>query len=315
MFIEDNNTNIFNFEDGYKQIFKNVFTLNIGINEILNMKHNDTLTERDLSIAKFLYNLCFATSHQVYSFLEEDEKKVNIKNRLDKLVKYRILNKFYLVSPDSVDDDIPANALEIYCLDIGGRYLLENFSNIDASDWTAQKVNYQSSKCVAKILSTTSFYLQLLKSCKGKEGKLVYFRANPPLRVGKQNVIPSFDFCLRINGSLKYFLGESVRDYDIPLEFKEKVEKLESLLTTKAWMKYYNDEDVVNPAPPLLFILAESDEIMLKSAEIMNNVSEIKKYRLTTDQRMQVGFAEKGAFYKFIPEKKSFETKKTSIFS
>lgn len=310
MFIK--NTNIFNFEDGYEQKFKNVFTLNIGINEILNMKHNNILTERDLSIAKFLYNLCFATTHQIYSFLEEDEKRINIKNRLTKLVKYRVLNKFYLVSPDSKDEAIPEEALEVYCLDIGGRYLLENFSNIDASDWSAQKFNYKSSKSIAKILSTTNFYLKLTQACKEK---IVYFRANPQLRVAKQNVIPSFDFCLKINGGLRYFLGESVREDDIPLEFKEKIEKLESLLKTKAWMKYYNDEDVINPAPPLLFIVTESDEIMLQSAQIIDNSSDITKYRLTTDKRIEIGVDKKGAFYKFIPEKKAFETKKTSIFS
>jgi len=274
-----------------KQTFENKFTLNIGKNEIIKMRNNNVITDRDIKIAKFLFQFKFATVEQIYKLLNEDATKVNLKNRLDKLVKYRILNKFKLGAFE-IELSVP-DALEIYCLDLGGRYLLAQYSNEDTSDWLSI-VNMKSSEIIAKNLATTEFFLRMLDTC---PGKLSHYKVEPELRVGKKNIIPSFEMGMKVNGQMKYFIGEIVRDYDLPIYFRDRILKLESLLTTNAWKKYYYDTD----SAPILFVIADSDMNALESGKIIST-SEIKNFRLTTDERMQRPLYQTGAFLKYLEE-------------
>lgn len=297
-------------ESDYKQTFQNKFTLNIGQKEIVKMKHNDIITDRDLVIAKFLFKFTFATAKQIYRLLNEDINKSNIKNRLDKLVKYRILNKFMLGVTES--DEIASDALEIYCLDLGGRYLLANYSNEDTSDWFSI-INMKSSQNISKNLLATEFYLRLKETC---EEKIVYFKLLPELRVNKKNVIPSFELCMNIGGVNKYFLGEIVRDDEIPNLFRNRVEKLESLLDTQAWKKYFYDVDSF----PSLFVFTDNDQLAIHCAKMLSatfdrdDAKNKVQFRLSTQARIQKTLYEKGSFLRYIPAKLAFQETKASTF-
>lgn len=276
-----------------KQTFENKFSLNIGKNEIIKMKNNNVITDRDIQIAKFLFKFKFATADQIYKLLQEDKTKVNLKNRLDKLVKYRVLNKFML--SEFEEDSVAPDALQIYCLDLGGRYLLSHYSNEDTTDWYST-INMKSSEIISKNILATEIYLRIRETV--GEDKLVYFNIEPELRVGKKTIIPSFEMCMNINGQHKYFIGECVREYDFPIHFREKVLKLESLLTTNAWKKYYYDSE----HPPILFIFADSDLTALEASRLITQTSEIRKFRLSTDERIERVLYETGAFLRYLAE-------------
>lgn len=288
-----------------KQTFENKFSVNVGQNEIIKMKNNGVITDRDLSIAKFLFQFKFATTDQIFRFLKENKTKVNLKNRLDKLVKYRVLNKFMLSTIE--EDSIAPGAFEVYCLDLGGRYLLSHYSNEDTSDWYTT-VNMRSSENISKNLFVTEFYLRLLETC---PDKLTYFKNEPDIRVGKKNVIPSFDMCLEVNGQRKYFVGEVVREDDVPVLFREKAMKLESLICTNAWKKYYYDSQTT----PILFVFGDSDVTSLEAGKILSETTEIEGFRLSTDQRIQQVLYEAGAFLKYIKEKEVLQEIKAVTFA
>ena len=299
--------------DGYsiipsdlKQTFENKFTVNVGQNEIIKMKNNNVITDRDLAIAKFLFQFRFATSDQIFRYLKESKTKINLLNRLDKLVKYRILNKFML--SDIEEDSIAEGAQTIYCLDLGGRYLLSHYSNEDVSDWYTT-INMKASEIISKNLLVTEFYLRLLETC---PNKLSYFKNEPEIRVGKKNVVPSFAMCLEINGQKKYFIGEIVRAEDTASGlFREKALKLESLICTNAWKKYYYDSSQT----PLLFAFADSDLTALEAGKIIAETTEIAGFRLSTDERLQKIIYETGAFLKYIPEKEILQEIKAVTFA
>lgn len=276
-----------------KQTFENKFTLNIGKNEIIKMKNNNVITDRDIKIAKFLFQFKFATSEQIYKLLGEDSSKVNLKNRLDKLVKYRVLNKFMLSSLE--EEKILPDALEIYCLDLGGRYLLSHYSNEDTTDWYST-TNMKISEIISKNLLTTEFFIRIMQTC---PDKISHFKVEPELRVGKKNIVPSFEMCMKINGQSKYFIGEAIREYDFPVYLRERVGKLESLLTTNAWKKYYYDSD----SAPILFGFADSDLTALEAGKLITETSEIRNFRLSTDQRIQRELFETGAFLRYLEDK------------
>lgn len=275
-----------------KQTFENKFTLNIGKNEIIKMKNSNVITDRDIKITKFLFQFKFATAEQIYKLLGEDTSKVNLKNRLDKLVKYRVLNKFML--SDFEEEKILPDALEIYCLDLGGRYLLAHYSNEDTSDWYST-INMKSSEIISKNLVTAEFFLRLMYTC---PEKISHFKVEPELRVGKKNVIPSFEMCMKINGQTKYFIGEVVREYDFPIQLREKMAKLESLLITNAWKKYYYDTD----SAPIMFVFADKDITALESGKLITETTEIRNFRLSTDERMQKELFSTGAFLRYLEE-------------
>lgn len=273
-----------------KQTFENKFTWNIGKHEIIKMKNNNALTDRDVKIAKFLFQFKFATAQQIYKLLGEDSSKINLKNRLDKLVKYRVLNKFML--SDIEEERIISDALEIYCLDLGGRFLLANYSNEDVDDWYTT-VNMKTSEIISKNLLVTEFFIRLMQTC---PNKIVSFKVEPELRIGKKTLVPSFEFCMKVNGQNKYFIGEAIREFDFPIYFRERVAKLESLLMTNAWKKYYYESE----QPPILFGFADSDYTALHAGKMITETSDIRSFRLSTDERIQRELFETGAFLRYV---------------
>lgn len=279
--------------EGLQQVFQNNFTLNIGKKEIVKMKNDNVLTNRDLDIAKFLFRFRFATLNQIHTFLEisgDESSFFSILNRLNKLVNYRIVNRFMLTKDLTIEKIMP-ESLEVFCLDLGGRYLLSHYSNEDTSDWYTTE-NMKDSGIVNKRLSATNFYLSLAKNVRDR---LSFFNVEPDVRVGKSNVIPSFDLCLDMLGNKSYFVGEVVRDFDFPVYFKDRAFKLESLFETNAWKKYYYD----SPTPPVLLIIADSDEIAYEVSKLITSVTEMNRFRVTTDDRIKRPLHEEGAFLRY----------------
>lgn len=293
--------NIYGIKEGYNQVFKNQHTLSIGHKEIIKMRTVGEITDRDLIITKFLFNFTFATSLQVMEYLsiehpEMSTSEIAIKSRLDKLVQYRVLNKFKLyegeLDPNKRYEDLTDDALEIYCMDLGGRYLLANFSNEETSNWYTVRT-MKISEVIKRELYTTEFYIKLMKS---SGPKIKFFNINPSMNIGRQEVIPSFEFCLDDNGKSLYYIGEIVLDIDIPVSLRSKVIRLESLLSTQGWKKYYYDAD--NP-PPILLI-AESDIVALDASKLMYNSTNLRAFRSSTIKRIDNPFQEAGVFMKYL---------------
>lgn len=294
--------------EGLKQVFQNKFTLNIGQKEIIKMKNEGVLTERDLNMAKFLFEFRFATLNQIYNFLNahgDDSSISSVKNRLNKLVEYRIVNKFMLTE-DLVAERITPDALEIFCLDLGGRYLLAHYSNEDTTDWYTTE-NMKDSGIINKNLAATEFYLSLINTCKDK---VAYFNIEPDIRVGKKNVIPSFDMCIDVLGNKNYFVGEIIREFDFPVYFREKAYKLELLFESNAWKKYYYDA----PAPPVLFLVADSDITAFEASRLITEATGIRRFRATTDDRLKKPLYEAGAFLRYSEDEEILEEIKSTTF-
>lgn len=307
---EDNITQI---KEGFRQVFENAFTLNIGQKEIIKMKNNGVITDRDLEIAKFLFKFRFATLEQIYSYLEVLNKNKNeemtstnnISNRLNKLIKYRVLNKFMLTKDLTADRIVP-EALEIYCLDLGGRYLLANYSNEDTTDWYTTE-NMKASEVINKNLAVTNFYLSLIKTI---PERVLFFTLEPQMNVGKQVVVPSFDMCLEVGGNKSYFIGEVVRTYDFPIHFRDKAFKLEKLMESNAWKKYYYDAQ----SPPVLFLFADSDLTALEASKLITEATNIRRFRVTTDERVKRPLYKTGAFLRYSEEKNVLQEIKATTF-
>lgn len=264
----------------------------VSKNEIIRMRNSGKLTDRDLKISILLFKQTFATAKQIGDYLGEEE--YHIRSRLRELVKRRVLNSFYLSEfemKQSVRD-----AMIIYCLDFGGKYLVSHYGGEDTSDWYSTD-NMMGSDLVARHLISTQFFVNLHKSA-GES--VVHFRKKPPMKVEKKHLTPDFEFTLDVDFTQKYLIGEIVLDGDESLSFRDQAFKLDYLLTTNAWRKYhYNDDE-----PPVLIIIAENDVVARNAAVVLNRATKIdnRKVLLTTFERMSKPFYEKGVFLIYDPE-------------
>lgn len=317
MYIE-NTHGLKSIPDGYKQIFRNKFTNNISKTEILRMKEEDILTNRDLEIVSFLYDFKFATLDQIYRYLkikgvltqkkfeegeEVRETSINsIRGRLDKLVLNRVLNKFSL---SLYDDKIQPDAMIFYCVDLGGKFLLSNYSTKDVLEWHFG-LNLKTSSLISKDVATTQFYLEVLDK---SNDDLEYFITTPLRKCDKMNIIPNGEFLLTKNGGKKFFLVEVIREFDSSIDIKNKMNKLDMIFSTNAWKKYYYEDT----NPPILFVLCENEELALHVGRLIHNGTTIDRFRLTTDEKL-VNDDLSVAFMKYLGDEDTLKNVKINIF-
>lgn len=277
-----------NIPSTYKQVFQNTFTNSVDKTKTVSAKYNDAITDRDILIAEFLFKFRFATIDQIYKYLEltgnlEDETSTtSLKTRLDKLVKmYKILNKFVL-SPYNYSG-FDSDELEFYCLDLGGQFLLYNFTNQTETsilNWRPKTANLHTPETVYRDIRIVDFYLKLLDVF-GDE--LIYFKPYKRMTYDKRQTTVTFDFCIDKGhyADYKYFIGEMITDDEMFTRFTESADALEQIVNTNTWKKYYTADKA-----PVIFFFADTDEQALEIAEKIS-LRQIDRYRITTIERLK----------------------------
>lgn len=293
MYIKKTETNL-SFNGKYKQAFANVYTTNIIHSEILKMKNKDIITEDDLTLVKLAYKFKFLTAEFLPLVVFVDPK-INIKERLEFLVKNRILNKFILSEEKEVKK-FPADALVFYTLDAGGKTLLSKFSRHmnKMANWNVAET-YMGAENIGKSITNLKFYNQLCATC----GEMIEdFIVFPQYRLKEMLLIPSFMFYLQKDGKRKYYIGEIVTKVEAPVDFKAKAINIESILMTNAWRKYFSDIE----EHPTLLLLCETEDVAIDAAKTIATTTSIERYRLCTFDSIKGELSDPGAFFKFEKE-------------
>lgn len=270
----------------YKQVFQNTFSNSIDKTKIVTAKYNGAITDRDIAIIEFLFRFRFATLEQIYRYLEltnnlGDEGSMSaIKSRLERLIKmYKAVNKFVLSPYDCVSFD--SDNLDFYCLDLGGAFLLHNFTNQtldDIRNWRPKNANIHTVEAVCRDIRIVDFYLTLLDTF-GDE--LIHFEPYKRMSYDKRQLTVTFDFCVSRDGDTKYFIGEIIRDEELVSRFANSADAIEQIVSTNAWKKYYLDIDV----PPVLLYFVDDDDSALEVSQSLA-LRKIDKFRITTVDRV-----------------------------
>lgn len=267
----------FSFNDIFNQSFYHKWNYHSSHRQLLKLRSDNIITDDDMSVVKFLFRFTFATKPMIQRLLklESEEETTEL---LDRLVEYKVLNKFILAL--GYDVTFPHDALNIYCLDLGGKTLLTHYSNEDTTMWDTT-ANMKDVTQITRDLVVGDFYIKLNEQI---PEKIVYFKQNPEFRIGRTAIIPSFEMGIKLDDyTTFYYVGEVVRDYDFPMYFRDKLERLNSVFTTNAWKKYYHDISM----PPSMLFLTDNDSVMAQVASMVNGTSDIKDYKLTTDERSE----------------------------
>jgi hypothetical protein len=291
-----------NVPSTYKQTFQNKFTNSIDKSKVVNAKADGDITDRDVAIVKFLFSSRYATAAQIYTYLRltnnlgdnENVSENSIKVRLDKLVSlYKVLNKFMLSSVE--EDRIDSDALHIYCMDLGGLYLLHNFTNeplVEIMSWRPRVANLHTADTVAKDIFVTDMFLKLIDTF---GGDLKNFEAFKKMSYEKTPVSASFDFCIERDGVRKYYICQIAKEEEMLSRFAKEADGLEKIVSTNAWKKYYPDSA---QEPTILFFT--TDDYTAQEIGVSISERQIKRYRITTFERIQGEFAT--AFMAYNPD-------------
>ena len=291
-------------EDNMRQVFHHEFSKNVYKNEIISMKQEGAITEEDLLIAKAMFQFRFATLEQLHEAVGSSKNMNAFYSRLEKLLQYRIINKFMMTYGQ--EDHFQADAYTVYCLDIGGQSLLTHFWNVDdLLDWY-YILNIVTGELVSRFLMITDIALSFSRT---NPDQMDYFKANPNLRLGNQTMVPAFEICFRKGDHVTYFVGEVVRKQEKAI-FREKALKWNRLLKTNTWKKYYHGD---SDKPPVLLVVCGDDLTALYIGKVLTETAELDVFRLTTEERIKVPLYEKGVFMKYVPEQN--QLKKTSIIN
>ena len=308
MYIKESDS-FLNSPQDLKQFFKNDFNLNVSNNEIVKMYQSQVITRQDLNIIEFIYTSLFATANQIKCFLERKGEfcsEEEIKLKLDKLVQYCIFNKFILSDGEGHNkDEFPQDALQVYCLDLGGIYLIQSFTMRGGFDWMTG-FNLKCSGIVLRTLFCNDFRLKILDTI---PDNLNYFRSQPRFAHGKTLILPTVDLAIKNGDSVRYLICDVFTENDAMNRYQEQVTKMELLLGTNAYKKYFPTD-----TPPPFIVIADDDYTALEIAKRINetNISQITRY--TTEDRLKRHLSDEGVFLIYNPEKKMFRETVSSLF-
>lgn len=293
-----------------KQIFMNRFTSTVSKHEVIKMRNEESLTDRDLLICEFLLNNKFATLAQINQILKVNGFTEMHPTRAFKLSQYRIINRFVL-SENEENANLNDDSSLIYCLDLGGKYLLSHYSSTDTTEWTTSE-NMMSSEKIDNVLMINDIYIKLLSTVKDR---LTYFTIMQERRLNKKSTIIDFEFGLKTGDSVKYYIGNFFREDDMPINFQKKAERIEGLLNTEGWKKYYYNSE----SSPACFFIGETDAFSLQMAKQINSCYAFNgKDRYSSFERLiENNLYDKEAFLKFENEinQDSFKFAKIANFA
>lgn len=276
--------------DRYHQVFLHSVDTTTSRPMIVNLKLTETINSDDLKIIKFLYDVSFATIKQLEMFCKANDIEY-LYSRIKYMFDAKIINKFYMVDEDGYKGPAPSDALMIYCLADGARYLLEHCcEDLDCLSWGSVLV-VRTSRLISKYLLNTEFYLSMLSL---RKAKLNDYQLNPYYRLTESILYAKSCFRLLDGDKVYYVVTEHIKSTENILSIREKLRNYESVFGTNIWKRYYCDASV----PPMIIFFTDSDEMCDKINDELMTLK-IKGYRFTTDERLLRGISDPKAFLKY----------------
>ena len=283
----------FNYD--YKQVFHHESSQPKTLPEYVlvkwYIKQPEQLKQLALEVLDFLYKFTFATQSQLERMLRmKGLNPEGLDGALQSLLDQRMANFCYFSKFDQGGPP-PEDAFRAYCLDFGAIAILSHFSSSDCITWFTTDV-VRSTELVLKYLTTTLFYLSLAET---RGSALRYFKAAYDVSIGHRDIRFSGSFEIMQGGTPHSFILESIRAFDLPIGWEDKVEKkvVPFSCQAKNWTKYFTSE-------PVYLFLVEDESQALEAAHIFYRRTGKENFRLITDGQLKGGL-DKAAFYKYVP--------------
>ena len=286
---------VFDGKDGY-----------VSMNQIIQKINVGHINDLHFRIMELVNDFEFITSRQLFKLLEKENFEIKsqdkLNNKLEQLVKTKILTRYYFNSEDG------KGIYRIYCLEKMGKYLL-NSRGIECK-WQPTD-NTKPVAMIKKRLASN----QLLISYKEKVQAFDSFEIKVPMnakQMGKQFKATGGKVTLSKNGKSIDFIFEVIRRED---DWQKKL--AEKMKLYKDFYSNFVAMDSGFRTMPQLILLCEDEKHMAETfREIVVNGLEIDKINLyyTTDLRQNSGTLERSlAEFKLDPETNKYRMDNADI--
>ena len=289
--IRDGEIKVFDGKDGYVSMNQIVHKINIGhINDI------------HFAIMEIVNEFEFITSRQILQLLEwkgiEIASQDKLNNKLEQLVKSKILTRYYFSSQDG------KGIYRIYCLEKMGKYLL-NSRGIECK-WQPTD-NTKPVPMIKKRLAGNQTIIAYLRKVKAFDSYIVKPAINAKM-TGKIFKVAGGSVKLTKNGKSLQFLFEVVRRED---DWEKKlVEKMR--LYQDFYQNFVQGDSGFTTMPQLIFICEDEKHMAETFKTIVVNKVEIENIKLyfSTDLRQNNETLDK-TLVEFVqdPETKKYKIK------
>lgn len=272
--IREGEIKTFDGKDGYVSMNQIITKINLGHINDLHFKVLELVNEFE-----------FITSRQLFQLLEwkgiDAKSQDKLNNKLDQLVKSKILTRYYFNSEDG------KGIYRIYCLEKMGKYLL-NSRGIDCK-WQPTD-NTKPVPMIKKRLAGNQTIIAYLRKVKAFDSYIPKPALNAKM-AGKTFKATGGSIRLTKNGKNIDFIFEVIRRED---DWKKKL--IDKIKLYKDFYENFQPMDSGYMSMPQLIIICEDDKHMAETfREIVINQVEIPQIKLyfTTDLRQNEGSLDK----------------------
>lgn len=283
----------FDGKDGYVSMNQIVHKIDIG-----------HITDIHFAILELVNEFEFITSRQLYQLLEwkgiDAKSQDKLNNKLDQLVKSKILTRYYFVSDEG------KGIYRIYCMEKMGKYLL-NSKEIECK-WQPSD-NTKTVPMIKKRLAGNQTIIAYLRKVKAFDSYTVKPAINDKIS-GKTFKTSGGSIKLTKNQKSIQFLFEVVRreqDWEKRLEDRMRQYK-------EFYENYVPGDSGFSSMPQLILVCEDDKHMALCFKEIVTRGLEIPQIKLyfTTDLR-QNGESLKDTLIEFVLDKETNKYKAQSV--
>ena len=257
---------VFDGKDGYVSMNQIILKINVGHINDLHFRIMELVNEFE-----------FITSRQLYKILEKEKFELKsqdkLNNKLEQLVKTKILTRYYFNSEDG------KGIYRIYCLEKMGKYLL-NSRGVECK-WQPTD-NTKPVAMIKKRLASNQLLISYMEKVQAFDSYVVKVPMNAK-QLGKQFKATGGKVTLGKNGKTIDFIFEVIRRED---DWQKKLSDKMELY--KDFYENFVPMDSGFKTLPQLILLCEDEKHMAEAfREIVINKLEIDKINLyyTTDLR------------------------------
>lgn len=257
---------VFDGKDGY-----------VSMNQIIQKINVGHINDLHFRIMELVNEFEFITSRQLYKILEKEKFELKsqdkLNNKLEQLVKTKILTRYYFNSEDG------KGIYRIYCLEKMGKYLL-NSRGVECK-WQPTD-NTKPVAMIKKRLASNQLLISYMEKVQAFDSYVVKVPMNAK-QLGKQFKATGGKVTLDKNGKTIDFIFEVIRRED---DWQKKLS--DKMKLYKDFYENFVPMDSGFKTLPQLILLCEDEKHMAEAfREIVINKLEIDKIKLyyTTDLR------------------------------
>jgi hypothetical protein len=272
---------------------------------VANALADGKFSPEELELTRFIYDNVIATEEQltVYCNKVGIDEPLKVLNRLS---KDSILAKFY-VADTNAKTGHPSDTAYFYCLAMGGKWLLEQYSEGPYINWSSHQA-ICSAKIIYKTILSTEFALQLFLAVDYKVDIESRREFNFVTRTSNKELVASD--VVRIAkpekgkwNNAEYIMTDCFLERDNQQVIYDRLRQYDVLVCTQAWKKFMGDTSV----PPFLLFFTESDNHSFAYAKYIAESTRITNVGFTTLERLRQGLASDSVITVYNTDNGEFE--------